>query len=175
MVAFRFCVAVVGPGEGASTTAMADATAVGRLLAERGWVTLCGGRAIGVMAAAATGASTAGGLTVGLLPGGDRHDAATDLTVALPTGLGEARDAVLVTAADAVIGCGVSPGTVAELALAIRARKPTALVRPSVDAAAFLAALAPDAIHVAATPDDAVVWVARYLRRAGQDEAGYGR
>jgi uncharacterized protein (TIGR00725 family) len=160
-----FCVAVLGPGEDASSTAIEDATAVGKLLAERGWVTLCGGRAAGVMAAAAAGASAIGGIAIGLLPGVDRGDAAHALTVALPTGLGEARNAVLVTAADAVIACGMNPGTVSEIALALKAHKPTALVRPGAEAAAFLAALASDAdVYVAAVPDEAVSWVARQLR-----------
>lgn len=158
------CVAIVGPGEDASSAAIADATAVGRLLAERGWVTLCGGLAAGVMAAAAAGASAAGGVAIGLLAGEDRRDAAPALTVALPTGLGEARNAVLVTAADAVIGCGMSPGTVSELALALRARKPTALVRPSADQAAFFATLGRGpTVYVAATPGEAVDWIARQL------------
>lgn len=162
----RICIAVVGPGEDASADAIADAAVVGQRLAERGWVTLSGGRAAGVMAAAAAGASAAGGLSLGILPGADRSDAAPALTVALPTGLGEARDAVLVTAADAVIGCGLNPGTAAELALALRARKPTVLVRPSAETATFLAALAPDApLFVAVTPTEAVSWVAQYLGR----------
>jgi hypothetical protein len=160
----RRCVAVVGPGEGASADAVADAEAVGRLLAERGWVTLCGGRDAGVMAAAARGAAAVGGLAIGLLPGADRAHAAPALTVALPTGLGEARNAVLVAAADAVVGCGLNPGTASELALALRAAKPTALVRPAPDAAAFLASLAGGApLAAAATPDEAVAWVAARL------------
>lgn len=139
---------------------MSDARLVGRLLAERGCVTLTGGVAAGVMAAAAAGASAVGGLAIGVLPGADGSDAASGLTVALPTGLGEARNAVLVTAADGVIGCGINPGTASELALALRARKPTALVRPDGATAAFFGALAADApVHVADTPEDAVAWV----------------
>jgi uncharacterized protein (TIGR00725 family) len=154
-------VAVVGPGEGASADAVSDAEAVGELLAQRRWITICGGRAAGVMAAAARGASGAGGLVVGILPGVDRRGAATALTVALPTGLGEARNAVIVTAADAVIGCGVSPGTTSELALAIRAGKPTVLVRPTAEEAKFFAALAQNAaLYIAATPREAVAWIA---------------
>lgn len=159
------CIAVVGPGEDATADAIADAETLGRLLAGHGWVTLCGGRAAGVMAAVARGVSVAGGVVIGLLPGTDRSDAAPGLTAALPTGLGEARNAVLVTAADAVIGCGLSPGTASELALALRAAKPTALVRPTHDADAFFRSLAGDApFHVAATPLAAVEWVARQLR-----------
>ena len=172
---FSACVAVVGPGEGASSEACADAKAVGQLLAAHGWVILTGGRAAGVMAAAADGASAAGGFVVGVLPGFDRRDAAPGLTVALPTGLGEARNAVLVTAADAVIGCGLNPGTVSEIALALKAGKPTVLVRPAASAVAFFAALAPDArISAASTPEEAVAWVEAQLpgavrrSRAGQ-------
>lgn len=165
------CIAVVGPGDDAAADAIRDAEAVGRLLAEHGWITLCGGRAVGVMAGVARGASSAGGVALGLLPGTDRSDAAPELTAALPTGLGEARDAVLVTAAEAVICCGLSRGTTAELALALRAGKPTALVRPTREAAAFFQTLAADhsSFHVAATPRAAVEWVARQLTREVPD------
>lgn len=98
-------------------------------------------------------------------------DAAPELTIALPTGLGEGRNAVLVTAVDAVIGCGLSAGTASELALALRAGKPTALMRPTREAAAFFRALAVDnaSLHVAATPRAAVAWVARQFRPDGSD------
>ena len=138
-------------------------------MAERGWVTLTGGRAAGVMAAAASGATAAGGLALGVLPGADLRDAAPELTIALATGLGEARNAVLVTAASAVIGCGVNPGTVSELALALRAGKPIALVGASAAVVEFFAALAAGAPFTAvATPAEAVDWVARTLGDVSQ-------
>ena len=156
----RFYVAVVGPGVGASDDAVADAAAVGRLAAERGWIILCGGRAAGVMAAAARSASEAGGISVGILPESNRHAAAPELTIALPTGLGEARNAVLVSCADAVVVCGLNAGTLSELALALRAYKPTALVRASAEQTAFLSTLSHDApLFVSATPREAVSWL----------------
>ncbi|MEW9532301.1 TIGR00725 family protein [Microbispora sp. NPDC049125] len=115
-------VAVCGPGECTPEEAGA-AEAVGRLLAEAGAVVLCGGYG-GVMGAAAAGAREAGGIVVGLLPGRDRAGASPDLTVALPTGLGEARNALIVRAADAVIVVGGSWGTLSELALARRTGTP---------------------------------------------------
>src|ERR1700750_1623015 len=130
-------VAIVGPGEHASSDAIADAAAVGKLIAERGWVMLCGGRAAGVMDVAARAVRDANGIGIGLLPGTDRNDASLHLTVALPTGLGEARNAVLVTAAHAVIACGMSAGTSSEVSLALRLGKPTAFVRPSVETRRF--------------------------------------
>ncbi|MEV5709053.1 TIGR00725 family protein [Actinoallomurus sp. NPDC052274] len=92
---------------------------VGRLLAERGAVVLCGGYT-GVMAAVTEGARSAGGLVVGVLSRPDREGAAAGLSAAIATGLGEARNAVLVASADAVIVVGGSWGTLSELALAMR-------------------------------------------------------
>lgn len=110
-------VAVCGPS--ACTDAEARAAfAVGRRLAERGATLLCGG-GTGVMAAVAAGARSAGGVVVGLRPGRDRSGAG-DLSVVLTTELGEARNAVLVASADAVIVIGGSWGTLSELALAMR-------------------------------------------------------
>src|SRR5881394_1468667 len=133
----RPSIAVVGPGESASSQSMDDAREIGRLVAERRWITLTGGRALGVMAAAIDGAARAGGITVGILPGRDRRDAAPGCSVAIPTGLGEARNVVLVTAADAVVGCGMSPGTASEVALAIQAGRLTVLVRPTNEVSVF--------------------------------------
>ena len=159
----RICIAVVGPGEDASRGAVEDATALGRLIAARGWVTLTGGRDAGVMRAATRGAAEAGGVTVGILPDANKHDAAPDLAIALATGLGEARNAVLVTAADAVIACGMNPGTASEVALAVRAQKPTVLVRPTAEAAAFVGQIAgPAPVYIAETPEAAVDWVAQH-------------
>jgi uncharacterized protein (TIGR00725 family) len=96
---------------------------VGRRLAEAGAVVLCGGLG-GVMEAAAEGAARAGGTVVGILPDRDRSRANPHLTVAIATGLGEARNAVLTTAADAVIAIGRGWGTLSEVALARRGGRP---------------------------------------------------
>jgi uncharacterized protein (TIGR00725 family) len=92
-------------------------------VAERGAVLVCGGLG-GAMESACRGAKQAGGTTVGLLPGLDRADANPHVDVALPTGLGEARNAVLVRVADAVIAVGGGYGTLSEIALALRQGKP---------------------------------------------------
>lgn len=92
---------------------------LGRLLAERGAVVICGGYG-GVMAAVAAGARSRDGLVVGVLPGADRTGAGPDLTVAIATGLGQARNSVIVHSGDAVVLVGGSWGTLSELALAVR-------------------------------------------------------
>ena len=163
---WRVCIAVIGPGEGATTDSVRDAEDAGRHIARRGWVTLCGGRAVGVMDAAARGAMKEDGLVVGFLPGTSKSEAAPDLTIALPTGLGEARNAVLVGSADAVIACGINPGTASEIALSIKARRPVALIRPTSETAGFFASLTGgDAVYVATDAGDAIHWIAMAIGR----------
>lgn len=116
-------VAVVGPAEPATHDLLDRAADAGRLLAERGWVVVTGGLG-GVMAAAARGAAEAGGTAVALLPGPDRDAAAPGHTVAIPTGLGEMRNALLVRTVDAVLAVGGSWGTLSEVALAARTGVP---------------------------------------------------
>lgn len=96
---------------------------VGRRLAEAGAIILCGGLG-GVMEAVAEGAAEAGGTVVGILPGADRAAANPHLTLVIATGLGEARNAVLTTAADAVIAIGGGWGTLSEIALARKRDRP---------------------------------------------------
>jgi hypothetical protein len=76
------------------------------------------------MEAACRGAHAGGGLTVGILPGRDRSDANPHVDVAIPTGLGEARNALVVRAADAVVAVAGEYGTLSEIALALRAGIP---------------------------------------------------
>jgi uncharacterized protein (TIGR00725 family) len=95
---------------------------VGRLLGQRGAVVVCGGLG-GVMEAACRGAKQADGTTVGILPDADRSNANAYLDVALPTGLGEARNAVVVFSSDVLIAVGGEYGTLSEIAHALKAGK----------------------------------------------------
>ncbi|HKX25916.1 MAG TPA: dethiobiotin synthetase, partial [Actinomycetota bacterium] len=97
-------VAVCGPSAATEDEA-AWAEEVGRRLAEAGAVVVCGGLG-GVMDAVARGASDGGGTVIGILPGDTRSGASPHLTVAIPTGMGEARNALIARAADAVIAVG---------------------------------------------------------------------
>lgn len=115
-------VAVCGPAD-CSDEEAAQAREVGRLLAAEGAAVICGGYG-GVMAAVAKGARGGGGMVIGILSGRDRTDAGPDLSVSIPTGMGEARNALIVRAADAVIVIGGSWGTLSELALAQRGGRP---------------------------------------------------
>jgi uncharacterized protein (TIGR00725 family) len=112
---------VVGPGD-ASADETAAAERVGALVAGRGAVLVCGGLG-GVMEAACRGARQEGGTAVGILPGLDRGAANPHVDVALATGLGEARNALVVRAADALIAIGGAYGTLSEIALALKGGK----------------------------------------------------
>ena len=97
---------------------------LGRGIAERNAVLICGGLT-GVMEHAARGARAAGGMTIGLLPGDDPDEANQYIDLAIPTGLGQARNAVLARTADGVVALGGGLGTLSEIALALRNGRPT--------------------------------------------------
>lgn len=111
-------VAVCGPQDCNEVDA-ANARRVGELLAEAGVTVICGGGG-GVMGAVAAGVRERGGLVVGVRPNDTREGASPDLSVTLVTGLGQARNAIIVWSADAVIAIGGSWGTLSEIALARR-------------------------------------------------------
>ncbi|HPU08357.1 MAG TPA: TIGR00725 family protein [Candidatus Atribacteria bacterium] len=92
---------------------------VGKGIAERGAVLLCGGLG-GVMEAACRGAKQAGGFTVGILPGSSGADANPYVDLKIVTGLGEARNLVVVLSASALVACGGQAGTLSEIGFALR-------------------------------------------------------
>jgi uncharacterized protein (TIGR00725 family) len=100
-----------------------QAEVLGRRVAEGGAIVVCGGGP-GVMAAVCRGAQSAGGTTVGLLPGLDRAEGSPHLTIAIPTGLGQGRNLLLVRSSDALVAVGGGFGTLSEIALALRTSTP---------------------------------------------------
>jgi len=122
MTRARRSIAIVGAGE-ASTAVCELAYAAGLAVARRGAALVCGGRG-GVMAAAARGAQSAGGLTIGILPGYDRRDANPSIEIAIATGMGEARNVIVVASADAVVALEGEGGTLSEIGLAIKLGRP---------------------------------------------------
>ena len=115
-------VGVVGAGV-ANLATDGPAEEVGRLLAERGAVVVCGGMT-GVMEAACRGAKSAGGTTIGILPTDDRGHANPYVDVAIATGMGEMRNALIVRTVDVVVAVGGEYGTLSEIALALKIGRP---------------------------------------------------
>lgn len=112
-------ISVIG-GEAAPPQALTLAEAVGRALARSGITLVCGGRG-GTMEAACRGARSAGGHTVGILPGGDARESPPNPYVEFPvfTGLGYTRNAIVVRSGEAVIAIDGSYGTLSEIAYAL--------------------------------------------------------
>ena len=115
-------VAVVGSGE-AKGELYGRAREVGRLVAGRGGVVVCGGLG-GVMEAAARGATESGGVAIGILPDEDRRRANPYLTYSVATGMGQARNLAVVCSADVVIAVGGEYGTLSEIGLALKVGRP---------------------------------------------------
>ena len=117
-------VAVIGPGDDDLDPELEKtAEAVGAGLASAGATVVCGGLG-GVMAAAARGATVGGGSAIGFLPGDDAAAANRWLTQAIPTGLGEGRNLLVVRSAGAVIAVGGGYGTLSEIAFALKLGRP---------------------------------------------------
>ena len=152
----RLQVAVIGSG----SEHEGRAEAVGRLLAEQGATLVCGGRDE-VMAAAARGAKTAGGTTIGILPGEGPEEANRWIDYAVVTGIGHARNLAVVASGEAVIAVGGSWGTLSEIALARVLGRPVVVLEPGW-------AVAGEGIERAASEAEAVELA---LRRARERRA----
>ena len=116
------CVAVIGPGD-AAPAELAVAEEVGARLVDLGATVVTGGLG-GVMEAASRGAKSRRGLTIGLLPGLDRSEANGWVDVAIATGLGEIRNALIVRTSDALVAIGGGAGTLSEIGFALKLGRP---------------------------------------------------
>lgn len=157
-------IGVMGRGDGASDDDKRAAFELGAMIAREGWVLLTGGRAAGVMDAATRGAKSAGGLTVGVLPGETTEGASDALDIAIVTGLGQSRNNVNVLTSRVIISCGAGgAGTASEIALALKAKRNVILLGGREEARAFFASLDRDRIFVAETPQGVIEIVRRLI------------
>lgn len=110
-------IAVVGE-RNASADLVAAAEVIGREIARRGGVVVCGGME-GVMEAASRGATAAQGVVVGVLPGPTAGDGNAYVTIPIVTGMGEGRNIIIARTAEAMIAVGGAYGTLSEIAYAL--------------------------------------------------------
>lgn len=144
-------VAICGPGS-AGDAELAAAAEIGRGLAQAGLAVATGGLE-GVMEAALRGAREARGVTIGVLPGDDPDACNRYVTIAIACGNGQGRNAILVQTADAVVAIGKSPGTLSEVALALRLARPVITLHgygPEIDPTIRVATDAAEAYGLAA-------------------------
>ncbi|MEN6444082.1 MAG: TIGR00725 family protein [Methanoregula sp.] len=145
-------IAVIGAAN-ATPEELAAAEETGRLIAQSHETLVCGGLG-GVMEAACKGAREQGGQTVGILP--DTGNGNPFLDIVIRTGLGHARNVVIVQSADAVIAIGGSHGTLSEIAIALKMQRPVFGIK-TWDI---------NGVQQCATPQDAVLMAVRAARRS---------
>jgi len=141
---------------------------VGVAIARRGYLLACGGLG-GVMEAACKGAKSAKGTTIGILPGSQKSDANPFVDIVLPTGIGLARNLLVVLAGDGIIAISGGSGTLCELAYAWQFGKPIVAIVPSGGWAQRFGGQAlddrrMDKIEAATTPDEALDILARLMK-----------
>jgi hypothetical protein len=145
-------ISVIGAAQ-CSVTEVSFAEEVGRLIAEAGYGVVCGGRG-GVMEAVCRGVWEADGFTLGILPTVDLAQANPFLTVALPTGLNEARNVLVILAGEAVLAIGGGYGTLSEMGHALRMGKPVVGYQTWDSRSPNVGEIA---IHRVESPDEAVL------------------
>ncbi|MCX7794101.1 MAG: TIGR00725 family protein [Thermodesulfovibrionales bacterium] len=120
-------IAIIGAGR-ADDNIRKIAEECGFLIAKKGAILICGGLG-GVMEAAAKGAKSAGGITVGILPADSKEGANPYIDIPVATGFGEGRNIIIVRSADGLIAIGGEYGTLSEIAFALKAGKPVIGIR----------------------------------------------
>lgn len=156
----RTVIGVMGGGVADEAT-HALARHTGALIAAEGWVLLNGGRDSGVMAASAAGAAEAGGLVVGVLPGDDFSGVAPGIDIAIPTGMGDARNVINILASHVVIALPGGAGTISEVAHALKAGRPVVLL--GWDPGEALRRAGAAHLAFASTPGEAIAAAKRFL------------
>jgi len=141
----RRIIGVIGAGE-ASAGGCAIAREVGRRIAEAGAVLVCGGLG-GVMEAAARGCTEAGGMVLGILPGGEAAAANPYVTLAVPTNMGHARNIIIAQTAEVLIAVEGEYGTLSEMAIGLKIGRPVIAIGNR---------HAPAGVHAAASAEEAV-------------------
>jgi uncharacterized protein (TIGR00725 family) len=130
-------------GAGVCPPELAEIAAeVGREIARKGAVLVCGGLE-GVMTEAARGAKEIGGVTVGILPGPNRASANEFIDVPIATNMGQARNAIIAHTADVLIAVGGGYGTLSEIALALKIGKAVVVLKPQIQVPGVLLAQTP--------------------------------
>lgn len=159
-------IAVIGERQASARLAGA-AEIIGREIARRGGVLVCGGMG-GVMEAASRGAAGAGGIVVGILPTNTASEGNPYVTLPVPTGMGEARNVIIVRTADAIIAVGGAYGTLSEIGHALNLGVP--IIGLDTWSVARSGSGDDDPLPRATTPQEAVAWAwaaAEERRRAG--------
>lgn len=146
----------MGPGENATEEDKKNAFQLGKLIAEKGWILINGGRNAGVMDEASKGAKSANGLTIGVLPTKNKEDASEAVDIIIITGMGSARNFINILSSDIVIACGMEAGTASEIAMALKEKKKVVLLSNNQEGNTFFKHLNPELVSLVNSPQEAI-------------------
>jgi uncharacterized protein (TIGR00725 family) len=156
-------IGVMGPGEGATDDDIRNAYLLGKFIAGKNWVLLTGGRDKGVMHAACKGAKENKGLTLGILPGDNYMSLSEYVDIPVVTGLGNARNNINILTSKVVVAVGIGPGTISEIALAIKAGKDVILLNNNKEGKELFGFMGNKKVHIADNADDAIELLTRLV------------
>ena len=157
-------IGVMGPGENARPEENEMAFALGKAIAEHGWIVLTGGRSFGIMEAAMKGAHEADGLTIGILPADNTLNSSDAADIKILTGMGSARNLINVLSSHILVVIGMAAGTASEVALAIKANKKIILLHQDEITIRFFKNLGTYKVMVANTIDETLQIIKDYLK-----------
>lgn len=157
-------IGVMGPGENARPEENEMAFALGKSIAEQGWIVLTGGRSFGIMEAAMKGAHEAGGLTIGILPTDNPLNSSEAADIKILTGMGSARNMINVLSSHILVVIGMAAGTASEVALAIKANKKIILLQQDEITIRFFKNLGTYKVMVANSIEETLQIIKDYLK-----------
>ena len=153
----------MGPGENATPDENDMAYALGKEIAQEGWITLTGGRSFGVMDASLKGASEIGGMTIGILPGDNDKNSSEHAQIKIITSMGSGRNYISVLSSHVIVVLGMAAGTASEVALALKSRKKVILLNQDEITIRFFKNLGSYNVLVSKTVDETIKHIKDYL------------
>ena len=157
-------VGIMGPGENARPEENEMAFALGKAVAQQGWIVLTGGRSFGIMEAAMKGAHEANGLTIGVLPTENAMNSSEDADIKIITGMGSGRNIINVLSSHILVVIGMAAGTASEVALAIKANKKVILLQQDEITIRFFKNLGTYKVMIANTIEETLQIIKDYMR-----------
>ena len=157
-------VGIMGPGENARPEENEMAFALGKAVAQQGWIVLTGGRSFGIMEAAMKGAHEVNGLTIGVLPTENAMNSSEDADIKIITGMGSGRNIINVLSSHILVVIGMAAGTASEVALAIKANKKVILLHQDEITIRFFKNLGTYKVMIANTIEETLQIIKDYMR-----------
>ena len=157
-------VGIMGPGENARPEENEMAFALGKAVAQEGWIVLTGGRSFGIMEAAMKGAHEANGLTIGVLPTENAMNSSEDADIKIITGMGSGRNIINVLSSHILVVIGMAAGTASEVGLAIKSNKKVILLHQDEITIRFFKNLGTYKVMIANTVEETLQIIKDYLR-----------